>query len=155
MSRFKLRTSLGDVVGFLLIVGIILALAWPVPADYAPAAKISEVLLNLGTFQASLQRECIDGSFPAKMSPVDLGAGKSRYLSHIEIQDATQNRVRVKVVLNEMRQSLVLGLISRTAVPQGSSLEIEYSCAADKAVHSRLASSTIDAKYLPNRLGTP
>lgn len=154
MKRFKFRTSALDIIGVVLILGIIIALALPSYSDYSPRASIGAALVFLGNGRAALESSCSDGTFASKQRGTDIGLPESdfkAYVSYAELVRVRPGVARIKVVLTEIYGRPFFGLFPWEVIPQGSILEYELICSAEKLLSSRF-SSTVEPKYLPATL---
>ena len=153
--RFKFKTSLLDIVGLVLIVGIIVAVALPGFVVYTPRASVSAALVVIGNGRASLEAACAAGTFTAKQSPTDVGLPESdtkAYILRAELVRIAPDTVRIKAALTDIYGRPFFGLFPWKVISQGSFLEFEYKCSMEKKLSARLSASTVDQKYLPASL---
>jgi Tfp pilus assembly protein PilE len=153
--RFKFKTSLLDVIGLVLILGIIVAVALPGYADYSPRAKVSAALVVVGNGKALLESSCVAGTFAAMQTPAELGlpeSDTSAYILRVELVRSAPDAIHVKAALTDIYGRPFFGLFPWKVIPQGSLLDFEYKCSAERKFSFRFAASTVDQKYLPASL---
>lgn len=144
-----------SVIVVVLIIGVVIALALPSYADYTPRASVGAVLVVVGNGRANLESSCSDGTFALKQKTTDIGVPESdpkAYIFRAELLRVTPNAVRLRATLTDIYGRPFFGLFLWKVIPQGSFLEFEHTCSAEKKFSSRLAASTVEQKYLPRSL---
>lgn len=144
-----------SVIVVVLIVGVVVVLALPSYADYTPRASVSAALIVIGSGRANLEASCADGTFGSKQKASEIGLPESdprANLLRVELLRVTPNVIRLKATLTDIYGRPFFGLFPWKVISQGSVLDFEYACSAEKQSTSRLIASTVEQKYLPATL---
>ena len=143
------------VLGALLILGILVAVALPGYADYTTRASVSAALVFVAKGREALESSCSDGTFALRQKPGDIGLPESEpkaYVYRTELLRLAPNVVRLKTTLTDIYGRPFFGLFPWKVIPQGSILEYEFTCSAESKLSSKFAASTVEPKYLPASL---
>jgi Tfp pilus assembly major pilin PilA len=141
-----------DILGALAIVGIIIAVALPGFADYTPRASVAAALVFIGKAREALETSCSDGTFASKQELKHIGLPESdprAFVYRAELQPLAHNSVRLTTALTDVYGRPFFGLFLWKVIAQGSILEYEFTCLAQKKLASRFVASTVEPKYLP------
>lgn len=144
------------IVVVVLIIGVVIA--WVLPSgynNYTVRSRLVEAILAIEHGRSNLESGCTNGTFASKHKTTDIGVSESdpkAYISRAELLRVTPNDVRLKVTLMDIYGQPFFLLFPRKAIPQGSVLEFEYSCSAEKKFSSRFIGSTVEQEYLPPHL---
>ena len=140
----------------LIIIGV--TLAWILSSgynNYTVRSRLVYAVLAIGHSKSNLESACADGTFALKQSVKDIGISDSDPKVHIlrvEFLRVTPNVVRLRVTLMDIYGQPFFLLFPRKAIPQGSILEFEHTCSAEKKFSSLLIASTVEKEYLPMHL---
>ena len=145
------------IVVVVLIIGVVIDLVLASGYNnYTVRSRLVAAILAVGDGRSNLELACAEGTFAQKQKTTDIGVSESDpkvYILRAALLRVTQNVVRLKVTLLDIYgQPLFFGILPRIAIPQGSVLEFEYSCSAEKKFSSRLIGSTVEQEYLPRHL---
>ena len=123
------------IFGALLVVGVVIAVALPGYADYAPRARVTAALLFIGKGREALELSCSNGTFASKLQLVDIGLPESdpaTYIHRAELLRMAPNVVRVEAALTDIYGRPFFGLFPWKVIPQGSMLKYEFTCSTEK-----------------------
>jgi type II secretory pathway pseudopilin PulG len=144
-----------SVIVVVLIIGVVIVLALPSYADYTSRESVGAALVVIGNGRANLEASCSDGTFSLKQKAARIGVPESdpkAYILRVELLRVTPNTVRLRATLTDIYGRPFFGLFPWKVISQGSVLEFEYVCSAEKQFSSRLIASTVEQKYLPATL---
>jgi type II secretory pathway pseudopilin PulG len=136
----------------LVIVGLVIVLALPSYSDYTPRASVAAAILYAGKIKSALESACSNGSFASINKVSDAGVLASdpmAYINRADLSRPTQTTVRLKATLTDIYGHPFFGLFPWKVISQGSSLDFEFTCTAERKFASRFTGSDIEPKYLP------
>jgi hypothetical protein len=141
-----------SVIVVVFIIGVVIVLALSSYADYTPRASVGAALVVVGNGRANLESSCSDGTFASKQKTSDIGMPESdpkAYILRVELLRVTPKAVRLRATVTDIYGRPFFGLFPWKVISQGSFLEFEHTCSAEKQFSSRLIASTVEQKYLP------
>jgi hypothetical protein len=145
-------------VSAVVLISIGVAIAWILPSgynNYTVRSRLVDTLQAIDHGKSNLESACVVGAFALKQSVKDIGISDSDpkvHILHVEFLRVASNVVHVRFTLMDIYGQPFFLLFQRKAIPQGSILEFEYSCSAERKFSSRLIGSTVEQEYLPQRL---
>ena len=144
-----------SIAAAILVIGMVIAVVLPVYADYTPRANVTAAVVFIGKGRAALELSCADGSFSSKQKLIDIGLPESdpkAYVLRAELVRIGPGAARLKTVLTDIYGRPFFGLFPWKVIPQGSMIEYEFTCSAEKKLTSGFFASTVEPKYLPASL---
>ena len=132
-----------------LTIVVAATLLFPPYSDYS-RANVSTALLYVGRIKAALDVACAEGTFVSKRTMGDLHLADSdpkAFVYRVELSRIAPDVVHVKTTFTDIYAASEY--FRSKIISQGSFLEFEHACSADKKPSWRHVASTVEAKYLP------
>lgn len=150
-----MKTALKWVLGIVLALAALIAVTLPMYSDNAAHTRMAAAVAHVLSAREGLQDACNDDKFDKVKSVLEFDVRDSAPPSRVEkleIVRVSPGVVRLKATLQDMHARPFYGLLTEVAVPKGSIIEFEATCAADKRVTVRFVGTSANPRYLPSNL---